>query len=476
MVAHTTRLLFSLLIVASTLIPQVVWAEESDVEARINRLHEEAIEAYFNMEMDQAIDLLERALGVAEREGVGDSLVARVRLTYATVLVLGLNRLTDGRDQMVAALQADPTIEPDPHLTAPLVDQLWQDVRSEHAPSGGDGQDDEEAVVQFGQVSIEITPVEEQLPGYAIPIYVELSQAANIGRVLLAYRGPDMRRFLKIQMTPHGEGYAGRIACHRVAEPEVEYYIEVLDTDGEVVARAGSEEEPLRVAVRGELERDPPHLPGEPPEPPCSEDEREEEVVEAGTRSRIMYFEVGVGTGAGVPASSQAENVSCNVGGTPQSDRITITPAVAWTELVIFPEIGFYIGPHVAIGVRARLGIPGAIYPGAPLTWGVLGRVRWFVLPEDPFRLSLHIGGGYASVSHPITLQGAVNCIWEYEYTDDRQPIYHRLAGPGLIQIGGEFLWDVHRHFGIGVELDLSILVPDFAFQGDLFFVLDVSF
>jgi hypothetical protein len=476
--ALDVKLLLSLLVAFTLVIPASVYAESGGIENRISRLHDEAVQAYFNLEVDSASDLLERAIELAEREELSGSLVARLHLTYATVLILGHNRLADGRAQMVLAIQTDPSIETDPNLSAPLVNQIWEDVRSEHGSSstnGGSGEPDDSDVRVFGQPTVNVTPVPEQLPQHAIPIYVELEQATEVGRVLLGYRGPGMRRYLRIQMEAHQDGYAARIACHRVLEPEVEYLIEVLDTNGEVIANAGTEDEPLRVAVRRELENAPPSLPGEPPEPPCTEDQREETPVGPATRNRIMYFEVGIGTGAGIPSAGSPEEVGCHTTTGPAVDRITINPAIAWTELVLFPEIGFYIGRNLAIGIRGRFGIPGAIYPGAPITWGALARVRWFVLPNDPFRLSLYLGGGYVNVSHPIALQGAVNCDTSYDWQDGIA-IYHRIAGAGMVQLGGEFLWDIHRSFAIGVEIDVSALFPTFAVQGDLFLVLDASF
>lgn len=450
------------------------WAQQGG-EARVERLHQEAIEAYTNLEMDDAVDLLDRALEVAEGEGVTGSTVARVRLTYATVLILGLNRLADGRHQMVSAIQEDSTVEPERELSAPLVDQLWEDVRSEHAGST-DTPDEPDVVVQFGQANIVVADIEEQLPQRAIPIYAELEQATDVSRVILAYRGPGMRRFLRVEMSEHGSGYAARIACHRVEEPAVDYFVEVLDSRGEALAHSGSEEEPRRVHVRRELEGAAPHLPGEPPEPPCSDDEREEAPEAPTERNRIMYFELNIGTGAGIPYSSQQEQLSCMAEGATVTDRINITPAVAWTELVLVPEFGFYIGPHIALGVRGRLQIPGGVYPAAPFAWAVLARVRWFVLPRDPYRLSLHLAGGYGNVSHPIALEGEVNCHDAFDRESTGSLVYHRQAGAGIVQVGGAFIWDLHRNFGIGAELDVSILFPTFAVQGDLLLVMNASF
>lgn len=481
MSARFPRLLASALLVPTLLLGggTRALAERADAQVRFEILHQQAIDAYSDLEIDESVDLLEEALELADAEGIAPEIVAPVRLTYATVLILGVNRLADGRDQMVIAIREDPTAVPPRELSTEVVQQLWEDVRSEY---GGTGETtppvepDPSEVVQFHQARVNVMRVDEQLVQHAIPIYVELEQVADVGRVLLSYRGSGMRQFLRIQMQDHEGGYAGRIACHRVEEPAVEYFVEVLDSDGQPVVSAGSAEEPRRVEVRRELEGAAPHLPGEPPEPPCSEDDREEVPVGDGTRSRIMYFSVGVGTGAGVPYSSSAVQLDCESASIP--DSITIQPALSWTELVLLPEIGFYIGPHVALAVRGRLQVPGAIYPNAPFAWAVMGRVRWFVLPRDPFRLSLHLAGGYGFVNHPITLRvdGILGCPQYYDQSAMGDRIYHRVAGSGIVQIGVEFLWDLHRNFAIGAELDLSTLFPDFAFQGDLLFVMNASF
>jgi hypothetical protein len=475
-----TRLLLVLFVLAPVMLAGGrSAAQQADAASRFDQLHERAVEAYSDLEIDQAVDLLEEALSLAEREGLAPELVAPVRLTYATVLILGLNRLADGRAQMVLAINEDATATPPRELSTDVVLQLWDDVRSEHgstvvAPPPVETEPEE--VVQFHQARVNVMRVDEQLVQHAIPIFVEVEQVEDIGRVLLSYRGPGMRQFLRIEMQEHETGYAGRIVCHRVEEPEVEYFVEVLDSEGQTVVTAGSADEPRRVAVRRELEGAPPHLPGAPAEPPCAEDSREEVPVRGEARARIMFFSVGVGTGAGVPYRGEPLELHCPTA--LDNDAITIQPALSWTELVLLPEIGVHIGPSVALSVRGRLQVPGAVYPNAPFAWAVLGRVAWFVLPRDPYRLALHLAGGYGSVNQPITLkvQDPLNCPQYYDESATGGVIYHRLAGAGIVQIGTQFLWDLHRNFAIGAEIDISVLFPEFAVQGDLLLMVNASF
>ena len=143
-------------------------------------------------------------------------------------------------------------------------------------------------------------------------------------------------------------------------------------------------------------------------------------------------------------------------------------PSLAWTELVILPELGFYIGSRGSIGLRARLQAPGAVYPDAPLHWGVELRGRWFILHEDPMRVFAHFGAGYGNISHRVQLQPspAATCGL----------VHFKTAGDGIVSLGAGLLYDVVRNFAIGAEIGFSMFFPTVAIQGDLTLVLSASF
>jgi len=450
-------------------------AESGGPEARVERLHERALEAYSNMEMDEALSLLQRTLQVARRQDIGGPLLARVHITYGTVLILGHGRLADGREHLVTAARESDEVEPDPMLSTPLLEQVWLDVIAEVRPRAGgeepppddslDPGDPDEPPPTFGQGRLVHTPVREQLADHAVPIYVELQQTPEIRRILLAYRAPGMAGWLSVDMGEHGDGFAARIPCHRVTGDYIDYFITVTTAEeGPQLEGGGSRDDPFRVTIGEGFGGAPPHLPGEDPEPPCSEDSRSGRETPLDQRDRLFYVEAQVGTGAGVPFGEQER--TCDAG----QDRVRISPSPSWTELVILPELGFYIGRHVSLGVRARLQVPGAVFIDAPFHWGVMLRARWFVIPEDPIRVFAHLGAGYAEISHRVELQvgdGSVPVCGAVHY----QP-----AGPGVVALGAGILWDVHRNFAVGADFTLSMFVPDFALQGDLALVLNASF
>jgi hypothetical protein len=465
---------FLVVLVLLTLSPGAVRAESGST-ARIEELHDEALDAYSNMDMDRAAEILEEAIQLAQREGVRGRLAAQLQLTLGAVLVLGQNRLADGRDRLLAAARESADIEPDPMMSTPLLDQLWQDVLSEARPAATEGavESSEEPItdepVTFGQGRVIPILVAEQLPDHAVPIYVEVQQVRDIRRVLLAYRGADQRGFLAIEMEQYHEGYAGRIPCHRVRPPRVEYFITVLDSRGEVIATAGSEEDPFVVSVREELSGREPHLPNAEPEPICSEDDshqRDDEQSLPARRERLMYVEAGIGTGAGVPFSTGQETNACVVNGEDRRDFIEVNPALAWTELVLTPALGFYLTQRVTLGIRGRLQFAGAVLPEAPHIGGVLAELRFFPVFNDPVRFFIELGLGGGGVVHPISLEGStVRC----------GSTYYRESRYFMAQVGAGVLFDVHPAVALFAQLNITFLAPDMSLQGDLTFGLNVS-
>jgi hypothetical protein len=247
--------------------------------------------------------------------------------------------------------------------------------------------------------------------------------------------------------------------------PEVLYFVNVLDENGEVMASAGSESEPLRVIVRTELEGDSPSLPDGDPEPSCAEDSRSRDQEErrlGGTRGRLMFIEAGLGTGAGIPISDGIERRSC---GEDLHDDIQVDSSLAWTELVVSPALGFYITRRLTLGVRGRLQFAGGVYPETPHMGVVFAEVRFFPLPNDPVRLFTSFGLGYGFVVHPITLEGAVNC----------GEFYYRESGGFLGEVGVGLLFDITAAFAISIQLNIFVLAPDPSIQGDLTFGLHFS-
>lgn len=476
--------LFSVMAVAfALLVPSAARAELRGNEVRVRMLHEEALEAYSNMEMDRALELLDRAISMAERERLTGDLLAQLNVTYGTVLVLGLNRLSDGRERLLQAARESTNVEPDPMLSTPLLDQLWQDVVAEARPGRRPPPPQGEGEVEpppppttFGQTTIAHHPVTEQLPGHAVPVYVETPQVQGAARVVLAYRGPGMRSFLSVDMAEHGDGYAGRVPCHRVRSPRVEYFVNVLDAAGAVIAHSGSEDEPHVVAITEELDGAEPRLPGQGAEPHCSEDtqshDQDERPLRGGGRRRLVYIDLMVGTGAGVPIATGEEQNTCEAMNEYGSlvtltDKIRVNASLAWTELVVSPALGFFITPAIALGLQGRLQFPGAVYPGTPIAGGITLNFRYFPVLARRVRFFIGVGLGAGSVRHPISLQSnaTINC----------GNMYYRESRYFLGQLQAGVIIDVNDVLGFGARLDFSFLAPDLSVQGDLTFGLNIS-
>jgi hypothetical protein len=452
------------------------WGQQVTPELEVSELHRRAVAAYNRMNMRQATRLLDQALSLAESELVEGDLLAQLHVTYGTILVLGLNRQTAGREHLLTGALASPIIRPDPMLTTPLLDEMWQEVRAvarrRLGVPGGGPRPGEPAAVHH-------TPVTEQRPNHDVPIYVEWSSEQPVDRALLSFRGPDTQHFITVEMEGHRDGVAASIPCRYVRVPQVEYFISLVNPQGEVITEQGGGQAPMVIAVRDELQGEPPRLPGEAPPESCNGPDDEEaqsaEQLAAGAPAILMYVELALGTGVGVPIADRVVN-TCVIAGIGASDQIGISTALAWTELVIRPSFGFYLTPKLTLGVRGRLQVPGAAYSELPFTWAVMLQFRWHFFENSKLKVFTHLSAGYGRVRYHIAVGGTVDPNTGAQVSPQCGESYYYPGGEGLVEAGLGLLFPLHRNVAVGFELSLGAFFPNTAFQTDLVALLTTSF
>jgi hypothetical protein len=251
-------------------------------------LNRQGMEAYNNLEIEEAQALLQQALQAAQRGGVSGSPLARTYLNLGVVAIGGMGDNGGGLDFMVRALQADPNVQLDPLTSTPDIQTMFT-LAQQRARQGGGGTGTGTGAATGGGGSssggggggsssgggaagdLNHVPVPEQLQQTPVPVYIEVP--GSPAHVYLYYRGHGMREFRRVEMDRVGRGYGYEIPCADVFAPEVSYYIVAFARDGSPAGFAGSQSSPMRVAIVTARTQSAPALPGRAPPDTCRETE-----------------------------------------------------------------------------------------------------------------------------------------------------------------------------------------------------------
>ncbi|AKF05290.1 hypothetical protein DB32_002439 [Sandaracinus amylolyticus] len=247
-------------------------------------LNRQAMEAYNNLEIEQANTLLNQALQAAQRGRVTGAPLARTYMNLGVVAIGGLGDNGAGLNYFTQALQADPNVQLDPLTSTPDIQTTFALARQRAGAGGGGG---------GGQVEVpppdpsggeggggggggapgNLThaPVPEQLAQTAVPVYIEVP--GRPAHVYLYYRAHGMREFQRVDMQRVAGGYGYEIPCTDVFEPEIAYYVVAFGTDGSPVGFAGAQATPITVPIVASRSQPAPALPGRAPPTQCQESE-----------------------------------------------------------------------------------------------------------------------------------------------------------------------------------------------------------
>lgn len=243
-------------------------------------LNRQAMEAYNNLEIEQAQTLLQQALDTATRGHVTGSPLARTYVNLGIVAIAGLGDNGAGLNYFVQALQADGSVALDPLLSTPDIQLIWTQAHARAGSGTGTGTGpvqvepppDDTPPAGGGPVGDLVhQPVQEQLRQTPVPVYVEVP--GRPAHVYLYYRGHGMRDFERAEMERVGRGFGYEIPCTDVFEPEVNYYIAVFDASGSPISFAGSQTSPISVPIVATRSTSAPALPGRAPPTQCSDEE-----------------------------------------------------------------------------------------------------------------------------------------------------------------------------------------------------------
>ena len=131
-------------------------------------------------------------------------------------------------------------------------------------------------MAQRGNGALSHFPILEQLARNDVPVFAQVRSSAPIDHVSMFFRSAGATRYRELRMTSMGQdlglpgGYGSQIPCEDAFPPAIEYYVNVIDTSGEVIGHAGTATAPVRIPIVTARTRNIiPTLPGQPPPRNC---------------------------------------------------------------------------------------------------------------------------------------------------------------------------------------------------------------
>jgi hypothetical protein len=228
-----------------------------------------AMDAYNNLEIEQAKETLERAIAGAESNGLTGSGLARTYANLGVVEIGGFSDSAAALEAFVRALEEDSSVEPDPLVSTPEVLQVFAQAKRK---AGQGGKRAKPAPVAAAPVAVEgnleHVPAAEQLKNTDLPVFVAASNP-EIASMKIFYRSTGLAKPKSAAMRQTADGFSYLIPCGDVFQPAVEYFVLAFDAAGEKIGNAGTPENPVSVPIVSERSQPAPSLPGETPPTQC---------------------------------------------------------------------------------------------------------------------------------------------------------------------------------------------------------------
>ncbi|MEJ7728929.1 MAG: hypothetical protein WKG00_06925 [Polyangiaceae bacterium] len=238
------------------------------------KLHDQAMnDDYLNVAFDKAEKKLKDALKQCG-SGCSKETMGKLHIALGTVHGVGNGDMKLAEEDFVTALKADPAAKVDPSLTNPELDKTFAAAQKKAGggtskPPPGDEPGGEPKAGAGGD--FEHTPITEQAINTPVPVYVEIPEDLGVDKVTLRYKPFGGTKWKSLEMSKVGSGFGGEIPCADVTTTgDIRYYIIAKDPEGNPAGTSGSLKEPHKVAIKNDIEGDPPSLPGKKPPQKCA--------------------------------------------------------------------------------------------------------------------------------------------------------------------------------------------------------------
>ena len=446
-------------------LPRVGAADPRD---EVEELYLQSLEDYDNLRLDEAKKSIRRALRVASKAGISDTLVAKLHVHMGLVSYVETKDGDLAEEEFVKALEIDPEVRLDPLSATPTLEKAFASAqrRAPSRPSGrpsrthrgpdieplgGGGLEDPGAVRH--------EPVERAYAGVNIPIFVDHGEELNVYRATLYYRSGPGGPYSEIDLEPSGaRGFSGYIPASAVVGDILEYYISLTSRRGAELASAGSALDPFPVALMfGEGG-------GGHPDTGAGYDEPYHRGPYDGgpgpDRRRVVHLLLGAGSGAGYILGGPLREFS----------ETDVDPGIADTAFHAYAELGYYAADDLLLLLATRT----QFLIGQDETRTIIlpsARLRYFYIADVPIRQFVGFGGGWWGFADSENFGYVENRV----KLQDQNYVDTAPKGPGHVGVEGGLT------YGSGaVEFVLGTFVyanfPQTSFQLDLNLGLGFTF
>jgi hypothetical protein len=463
-------------------------AQTPEALAKVRDLNKRAVDAYENLDLEEARKALMQALELCATEGLNrHTLKAQTHVNLAVVLVGGLKQREAAIKQFQRALEIDPAIKVPKRLSNPEIQSSFETAVREMGNVGPNppastpeapavatrppAAQEPAAPAASGEAIVHRV-VASGRTGMAVPVTARVSPSLTFERLVLAYRPEGATDFLARDMErDEGGDYVARIPEPATHGESVSYYVEARARNGQAVASSGTSEEPHTV-----------RLTSDGPEPVAEVDgaaEPSEEPGRPGAAPRV-WLSLGIGGGGGWAKGTPEVNRNYQDATTRQV-RALEWKNVAPARLMHFsPELGFFVSPKLLLSVQGRLQVttgatevrhdsckPSGVCEPASGAVAVLGKATWILRDREALRpfISLGAGGGY--IRYLVNMK-------DMPLPPDCGPMRNQVcidtvAGGGfLVGPAAGFIYDLSKAFSVTAALNTLVGLPDTAFNLDL--------
>ena len=465
---------------ALLLLPLTVRAEGEDPAAieKVTNLNKKAVDAYNNLDFEDARKLLKQALDLCSSAGLDKHPVAARTHVHMGVVLIVSKQQDLGIKQFKRALEIQPDIQVTKALANPEIEQAFEEAAASVGQPGDSGDSGAgtgeqaarpESAGSAAEVTgdISLTPVTRGKKGQPVPVSATVAaELTGYSKVVLAYRAEGAPEFIGVDMRRSGNKFLAEIPAEATGGSVVHYYVEAETDDESAVASNGTEEKPYAVALSA----------GGP-----GGDNEHAASGEADEDSPKFFLSLAGGTGFGTVSGTGELNVNTRV-------DTGLAPSSA---VQIVPEVGYFLMPHFRLSLQLRLqyvtgrtplNLTEAINKGAvsmlaidscgsdricstgsPWAPSVFARGTWF-FGSSALRPYFSLAVGAGVIRHVVTFNGVKPVCGT---SGNQVCVDSVLAGPIFAGPGGGIHLALTPRFGFIAEVNSVIGFPKFTFHLD---------
>ena len=215
----------------------------------------EAMDAYSNLEMERAKELLDQAIALGD--SLSNNMRSKIHSSMGIISISGYSDAAAGQIHFIKATCYNDDAKVDPLFSTPEIDLIFTQAKDSTTV-----QKCEEYGIFPPWAGPKITPCgnfrqpTEQKKSTEVPFYLDVAALIEyqIDRLVLYY-SYDSGKYQDVTMTrKSGNGFGAMLECEaqelRVNNPnEITYYIEGIGSDGSVICGQGNDEFPLTLTM-----------------------------------------------------------------------------------------------------------------------------------------------------------------------------------------------------------------------------------